>query len=120
MKVLVVEPEKAPERKEIFDTLESMQQIVGGAIQAIYPFEEPVALICNDEGKLLNLPMNRTLYEIRDVICGTFFLCGAPPGESRFTSLTDEQIDRYTERFQFPEFFLRMKDGELCVLEFGS
>ena len=120
MKVLVVEPEKVPEVKEIFDMLESMQQMVGGTIQAIYPFDDSVALICNDEGKMLNLPMNRALPEIRDVICGTFFLCGAPPGENRFTSLTDEQIDRYTERFQFPEFFLHMKDGELCVLEFGS
>ena len=61
MQVVIVEPEKKPFVQNIDDTLTSMQQIVGGTIQAVYPFEEPVALICNDEGKLLNLPLNRAL-----------------------------------------------------------
>ena len=61
MQVVIVEPEKKPFVQNIDDTLTSMQHIVGGTIQAVYPFEEPVALICNDEGKLLNLPLNRAL-----------------------------------------------------------
>ena len=48
MRVIVVEPKKKPEVREIGDSLESMQKIVGGSIEAIYPFEEPVALICNE------------------------------------------------------------------------
>ena len=118
MKVLVIEPEKAPVVRDISGTLESMQQLVGGTIQAIYPFDKPVALICNDEGKLLNLPMNRTLPEIQDIIFGTFFLCGAPPDKSCFTSLTDTQTAHYTERFCFPEYFLQMEDGALFILQF--
>ena len=55
MRILLVEPGKRPVLKEIDGSLKSMQEIVGGTIQAIYPFEEPVALICNDEGKLLGL-----------------------------------------------------------------
>lgn len=47
MQVVIVEPEKKPVVQNIDDTLTSMQQIVGGTIQAVYPFEEPVALICN-------------------------------------------------------------------------
>lgn len=47
MQVVIVEPEKKPFVQNIDDTLTSMQQIVGGTIQAVYPFEEPVALICN-------------------------------------------------------------------------
>lgn len=47
MQVVIVEPEKKPFVQNIDDTLTSMQQIVGGPIQAVYPFEEPVALICN-------------------------------------------------------------------------
>lgn len=47
MQVVIVEPEKKPVMQNIDDTLTSMQQIVGGTIQAVYPFEEPVALICN-------------------------------------------------------------------------
>ena len=61
MKVLVIKPENKPQVQEIDGTLESMQSLVGGTIQAIYPFEDQVALICNDEGKLLHLQMNRAL-----------------------------------------------------------
>ena len=47
MQVVIVEPEKKPVVQSIDSNLASMQQIVGGTIQAVYPFEEPVALICN-------------------------------------------------------------------------
>ena len=57
MKILLVEPGKKPVLSEIDGSLKSMQEVVGGTIQAIFPFEEPVALICNDEGKLLGLPL---------------------------------------------------------------
>lgn len=50
MQVVIVEPKKKPTVQNIDDGLEAMQKIVGGTIQAIYPFEEPIALICNDEG----------------------------------------------------------------------
>ena len=50
MQVVIVEPEKKPVVQNIDNTLTSVQQLVGGTIQAVYPFEEPVALICNDEG----------------------------------------------------------------------
>lgn len=95
MKILVVEPGRAPYEKEIAPSLAAMQAVVGGTIQAIYPFEEPIALICNDEAKLLGLPLNRALYgsngRIYDVIAGTFFLCNAPLDSSEFTSLDDGQ-----------------------------
>lgn len=45
MQVVIVEPKKKPFVQNIDDTLTSMQQIVGGTIQAVYPFEKPVALI---------------------------------------------------------------------------
>lgn len=109
MRILLVEPGKAPRLTEIGDSLESMQAVVGGSIQAVYPFEEPVALVCNEEGKCLGLPLNRVLQldsgEIYDVIAGAFFLCAAPPDSDRFTSLTEEQITRYAERFRAIELF---------------
>ena len=65
MKILVVEPLAAPYEKEIEGGLESMQAVVGGYIQAIYPFEDDeLALICNEEGKLLGLPFNRALVQV--------------------------------------------------------
>jgi len=119
MRVLVVEPERRPEVKEINDSLEAMQSIVGGLIQPIYPFEDSVALVCNDEGKLMDLPANRGLRgkdgQIYDIVFGTFFLCGAPADCDHFTSLTSEQIERYEERFHTPEMFWGM-DGRIVCL----
>jgi len=119
VRILVVEPECRPEVKEINDSLETMQGIVGGLIQPIYPFEDSVALVCNDEGKLMDLPANRGLRgedgQIYDIVFGTFFLCGAPADCDHFTSLTPEQIERYEERFHTPEMFWGM-DGRIVCL----
>ena len=121
MQVVVVEPKKKPEVREIGDSLESMQKIVGGLIEAVYPFDEPVALIANEEGKLLNLPLNRALRDdegtVYDIISGTFFLCAAPPDSDRFAGLTDQQIKTYMERFDMPEMFLNV-GGNLFVLPY--
>ena len=116
MRILVVEAGKLPVAREIDGSLESMQKIVGGLIQAVYPFEEPVALICNDEGKINGLPMNRRIREIDDSIHGTFFLCAEPVDSERFASLSDEQIERYSKRFHFPEIFLSLGDDLMLVL----
>ena len=121
MQVVVVEPKKKPMVQDISPDLESMQKIVGDPIQAIYPFEEPVALICNEEGKLLNLPLNRALRDdegtVYDIISGTFFLCAAPPDSDRFAGLTDQQVKTYMERFAMPEMFLNV-GGDLFVLPY--
>ena len=72
--------------------------------------------ICNEEGKLLNLPMCRSLHEAEDIICGSFFICGAPADAENFTSLTSEQMKRYEERFHFPEVFLPVSNKGVFVL----
>ena len=121
MQVIVVEPKKKPTAQDIGSDLESMQRIVGGFSQAIYPFEEPVALICNEEGKLLNLSLNRALQDdagnVYDIISGTFFLCAAPPDSDRFAGLTDQQVKTFMERFDMPEMFLNV-GSELFVLPY--
>ena len=121
MRVIVVEPKKKPMVQDIGSDLESMQKIVCGSIEAVYPFDEPVALICNEEGKLLNLPLNRALQndagEVYDIVSGTFFLCDAPPDSDRFAGLTDQQVKTYMERFAMPEMFLNV-GGALFVLPY--
>ena len=120
MRVLIVEPGKAPYEREIGASLADMQAVVGGTIQAVYPFEEPVALVCNDEGKLLGMTPNRALYMENipyDVIAGTFLLCGAPADSERFTSLTKEQVLHFQERFRYPERFIRVNGKILCLRE---
>lgn len=121
MQVIIVEPQKKPAVRDIKSDLKSMQEIVGGLIEVLYPFEEPVALICNEEGKLLNLPLNRALRndagKVYDIISGTLFLCAAPPDSEHFESLTDQQVKTYMERFAMPEMFLNV-DGELFILPY--
>ena len=121
MQVVVVEPKKKPTVQDIGSDLEAMRKIVGGSIEAVYPFADPVALICNEEGKLLGLPLNRALRDdvggVYDIISGTFFLCTAPPDSERFESLTDQQVKTYMERFAMPEMFLNV-GGDLFVLPY--
>ncbi|PWM58505.1 MAG: hypothetical protein DBX91_09155 [Subdoligranulum variabile] len=120
MRILLVEPGKTPVLKEIDGSLKSMQEIVGGTIQVLYPFAEPVALVCNDEGKLLGLPLNRALRDengrIYDIVAGTFFLCGAPKGSDRFESLIEDQHLNFYKHFKKAELFLNL-DGNLCCIQ---
>ena len=108
MKILLIHPGESPCPAEISGSLESMQKTVGGPIQAIYPFKEPIALICHEEGKLIGLPLNRLLLNenslVYDVVVGTFFLCAAPADSENFVSLSEEQINRYTDYFRYPHF----------------
>ena len=112
MKILVVKPLEEPLETEIDGTLESMQKTVGGCIEAIYPFEEnDIALVCNDEGKINGLPLNRAIKdqngEIYDIIAGTFFLCSAPADSDSFESLSKEKIQKYKERFKNIELYIK-------------
>ena len=115
--VLTVEPEKRPYVKEISCELEALQREVGGYIQAVYPFDDTVAIICNEEGKLQGLPLNRALYDedgiLFDIIAGTFIVAGLT--EDNLGSLTAEQTERYSERFRTPERFV-LKGQKIVVL----
>ena len=118
MKILLIAPGTAPRALDIDHSLRAMQELVGGTIEAIYPFADNVALVCNDEGKLLGLPLNRAVRDsatgqILDIVAGTFFICGL--SEDDFASLTDEQTRRYTQMFRCPEVFLKNNDQIIIV-----
>lgn len=93
MKVLMCRVGEAAKVEELNHTLESMQEAVGGYIQATYPFEDEVAIICNEEGKLMGLEANRGIPTTRDIIVGDFFICGLD--EDGFTDIPEELIDKY-------------------------
>lgn len=102
MKVLVVKPDCEPVIEDIRDSLEAMQDVVGGYIEVIYPWGDGVAVVCNEEGKLTRLPLNRFIVvdgQIIDCIAGTFFLCYASPECEHFQSLPEELIQKYTYMF---------------------
>lgn len=110
MTILAVMPGKKPVKMELEGTLKSMQKFVGGTIQAIYPFDDPVAIICNDEGKQGGLEYNRALHNekgaVYDIICGPFFVCGL--GADDFDSLPEQLMETYYKLFERPELFIRI------------
>ena len=57
--VILVEPMKPPKMVTIADSLESMQKTVGGSIEEYMPFTDEVAIVCNEEGKLRKMDLNR-------------------------------------------------------------
>ena len=79
LSVLKIAPGQYPQQVEIDNDLKTLQQAVGGSIGASYPFEDPVAIVYNDDGKLMGLPLNRALRdengEMYDAVAGTFHLC---------------------------------------------
>ena len=62
MTVVLLEPGKMARVATIDSSLEGMQKVVGGLIEPFYPFDEPVCIICNEEGKLNSMPLNRAIY----------------------------------------------------------
>lgn len=110
--VLMIEPGKAPYVKEIDSGLESLQHEVAGNIEAVYPFDEPVAIICNEEAKLEGLPLNRALRDndgdIYDIVAGTFMVVGLT--NDNFGSLSVEYMRQFTDLFKTPEQFAKHGD----------
>ena len=99
--VLKVAPGRRPEAVTMPDTLQAMQEMVGGLIQVL-ELDHGICLVCNDEGKLMGLEGNRRLGD--DIVVGTFFLVGEN-GRGEFRSLSPEQLQWGQERFSEPEFF---------------
>ncbi len=98
--VVIVEPGKEPYVRNIEHKLEAFQKIVEGHIETICDDGlEDMLIICNDEGKINHLRINRItqIGEYVDYIMGTFFVCSM--GEYDFCSLTDEQAQRAIKRF---------------------
>ncbi len=104
IRVVVVHPWERPYETVISNELKPMQEIVGGLIQAIYPFTDPAAIVCNEEGKIIGLPLNRRIGD--DIIAGTFIICGLDDRTSSFASLTSEQVKRYMGMFSTVELYV--------------
>lgn len=113
MRVLIVRPGKRPQEAEIDGSLESMQEIVGGKIQAIYPFNDTAAVICCEESGS-DMRKNRAIYTedgstVLSIVSGTFFICDAPIWSEYFSSLSAEQLKRYSALFAVTEIFISSK-----------
>lgn len=109
MRVVLVEPGKKAVVKTIDGSLEGMQKTVSGYIEAIALDDQGTCLVCHEEGKILDLPLNRALVDesgrLTDIIAGTFFVCGTD--EENFASLNDAAAQKYLKRFLLPEEVMR-------------
>ena len=105
VEVLLVQPEKYPQKVSISRGLESLQKMVGGYISFTYPFKEDVGIVLNDEGKLLGLPFNRALRDENgdpyDIISGDFLVVGLTGDD--ISSLSPELMDKFERLFHKPE-----------------
>ena len=117
MTVIACYPGKTAQVVEIDGSLKGMQKIVGGYIEQICPFEDPVAIICNEEGKLNRMELNRAVYaetgEMIDIIAGPMFICSL--GEEDFTSIRGEMLEKYMEKFKHPEVFVKIGNDILAM-----
>ena len=95
IRILVVEPFKEPYQITIEHTLKNLQRIVDAYIE-ILQLDQNVDLICNDEGKINRLPLNR--FVDYDIIAGTFIIAGHKDSET--ISLSRKQIKKYKEVFR--------------------
>lgn len=113
--VLLIQPGKYPKTVTIEDSLEAMQKLVGGDIEEYMPFDDEVAIICNEEGKISGLPLNRAVYDSEhqmiEIMAGDFFICHAPISSEKFLSLPPDLEKKYSEKFRYPEKFVQTDKG---------
>ena len=120
IKVLALLPMELPKEIELDNTLEAMQNFVGGLIECITLSDtgSEVTLVCNDEGKLMGLPLNRALFDddghVYDIVSGNFLIVGL--GEENFTDLSPDLMEKYGEQFKYPEKFARLA-GEIIAVK---
>lgn len=117
IQVVLCEPGKDARFATISNTLPSLQQIVGGYIEAVYPFDDPVAIICNEEGKINGLELNRALRDesgkVYDILAGTFLIVGL--AKEGFASLSTKHQEKYYKLFEYPEIFLSVNGDILAI-----
>ena len=118
--VLMVEPGEHPKEVMLDNSLDALQKAVSigceeqGLIEII-GLEDGICLLCNEEGKLLQLEGNRRLGD--DIITGVFYILGED-GEGELTSLPQEAMDRYKERFWEPEQYTQSEVDKALIMRF--
>lgn len=112
IKVVAVRPRTAPQVIEIENELEPMQEFVGGYIEIldrVYIGGKRFVLVCNEEGKLNDLPLGRVLFDddgnLVDIIYGNFFITKHVFNrdyEAEFGSLDAEETEIVLKKFERP------------------
>ena len=121
IRVLIVEPGKAPRPAMVRNSEETFTAIVGGpferigihsAFGAISGFT-PIVAVCRRNGASLGLEPNRTFPGGEDYIAGVFAVCGIDGND--FSSLDQRVMARLQVALSKPGEFLLM-DGEVLFV----
>lgn len=118
MKCIKVEPQKRPEVIDIENNLESLQKAVDGFIEVLYPWDDLVGIVCNEEGKINGMALNRALTtdmdgNIFDIVAGPFLVVGLTDDD--FSDIPDDLLDKYLKKFESPEVFVRVNGRIVAV-----
>ena len=89
LKVIICPAEREPYVTNVSDTLKALQKAVGGYIEAVTVLEG-VAVLCNKEERLMELPENRSLPF--SGFCGDCLICGVDGEE--FASLSEPECGK--------------------------
>lgn len=109
LKIVLKKVGENPEVMNIKNTLEAKQKLVDGLIEVV-SITNDILLICNEEGKLENLPPNLLLDY--DYIAGDCFFIGDDFENGNFKSLTDKQIEEIKELCKKQELINLFKNNE--------
>ena len=102
IKVLKVAPREKPEIVELTNNLDSLQKAVsigmeGQGLIEIIELDSGTCVLCNEEGKILNLEPNRRLGH--DILCGVFYVTGQTKAGD-LASLSAAGIEKYSKMFE--------------------
>ena len=121
IKVIYCEAGHKARIAEVDNNLGAFQGLVGGGIEEYIPFEDDVAIVCNEEGKTMGLPLNRAVTDedgrMLDIIAGDFFICFAPIESEKWLDLPPELEQKYMEKFSLPEQFFK-NNGEIIAVKY--
>ena len=113
--VLMIEPRRHPYLKTVEHTLENLQAMVGGYITATYPWDDPVALVADDDGLYKqDYEWNRYIDDCH-FIRGNFFICGL--SREDFVDIQEELALKYAAMFWMPESFIKVDGGLMVIRE---
>ena len=114
---IMVEPQKAPVTVELEGVQNEINDLIGGEIDILRPFDDDVAILCSEGREKGMFPLNRALYDedhkVSDIIRGTFLVVGM--SDDSFVSLSPDQKDKFGKMFETPESFIRMGKNIMAI-----
>ena len=120
IRVLKIEPSKAPETVWLQNELSALQKAVSigadevGLIE-IVELDANTCILCNEEGKLIGLTPNRRF--CGDILCGTFYVTGQNK-HGDLASLPEGMMKAFAKHFSVPETISQEEVAQTLIAKF--